>query len=57
MFKHAYFQQPSKAMVLGHMGRFYNNTGMSSLPGNDYVNILEATNTDNNSEDIVITRC
>jgi hypothetical protein len=38
------------------MGRFYNNTGMSSLLGNDSVNILPATNTDNNSEYIVIIR-
>jgi hypothetical protein len=39
------------------MGRFYNNGGMSMLLGNDSVNILAATNTDNNSEYIVITRC
>jgi hypothetical protein len=39
------------------MGRFYNNRGMSSLLGNDSVNILLATNRDNNSEYIVITRC
>jgi hypothetical protein len=39
------------------LGRFYNNRGMSSLLGNVSVNILPATNTDNNSEYIVITRC
>jgi type IV secretory pathway TraG/TraD family ATPase VirD4 len=38
------------------MGSFYNNRGMSSLLGNDSVNIFAATNTDNNSEYIVITR-
>jgi heme-degrading monooxygenase HmoA len=38
------------------MGRFYNNRGLSSLLGNDSVNILATTNTDNNSEYIVITR-
>jgi hypothetical protein len=38
------------------MGSFYNNTGMSSLLGNDSVNILAATNTDNNSGYIVSTR-
>jgi hypothetical protein len=32
------------------MGRFYNTRGMSSLLGNDFVNILTETNTDNNSE-------
>jgi hypothetical protein len=37
------------------MGRSYNNRGMSSLLGNDSINILAATNTDNNSEYIVIT--
>jgi hypothetical protein len=30
---------------------------MSSLLGNDSINILAATNTDNNSEYIVITCC
>jgi hypothetical protein len=39
------------------MGRFYNNRGMSMLLGNDHVKILAVTNTDNNSEYIVITRC
>jgi hypothetical protein len=39
------------------MGCFYNNRGMSSLLGNDSVNILAATNTDNSNEYIVITRC
>jgi hypothetical protein len=39
------------------MGRFYNNRGMPSLLGNDSVNILVTTNTDYNSEYIVITRC
>jgi hypothetical protein len=39
------------------MGRFYNNTGMSSLLGNDSINILAATDTENNSEYIFITRC
>jgi hypothetical protein len=29
------------------MGRHYNNRGMSSLLGNDSVNILAATNTHN----------
>jgi hypothetical protein len=43
-------------MVLWHMRRFYNNRGMSFLIGNDSVNILAATNTDN-IEYIVITRC
>jgi hypothetical protein len=38
-----------------HMGRFYYNRGMSLLLGNDSVNILVATNTDKNSEYIVIT--
>jgi hypothetical protein len=38
------------------MGHFYNNRGMSSLLGRDSVNILAATNTDNSSEYIVITR-
>jgi hypothetical protein len=37
-------------------GRFYTNRGMSSLLGNDPVNILAETNTDN-TEYIVITRC
>jgi hypothetical protein len=44
-------------MLLWHMGRFYNNTGISSLLGNDSINILAATNTDNNSEFIFISRC
>jgi hypothetical protein len=43
--------------ILWHMGPFYNNRGMSSLLGNDSVNILAATNIDNNSKYIVITRC
>jgi hypothetical protein len=38
-------------------GRFYNNRGISSLLGNDFVNILSATNTGNNSEYVVITCC
>jgi hypothetical protein len=43
--------------ILWHMGRFYNNRGMSSLLGNDPVNILAAKNTENNREYIVINRC
>jgi hypothetical protein len=39
------------------MGRFYNNSGMPSLLGNDSVNLLEATNTENSKEYIVITFC
>jgi hypothetical protein len=38
------------------MGLSYNNRGMLSLLGNDSVNILAATNTDNNGEYIVTTR-
>jgi hypothetical protein len=38
------------------MCRFYKNRGVSSLLGNDSVNILAATNTDNNSEYIAKTR-
>jgi type IV secretory pathway TraG/TraD family ATPase VirD4 len=38
------------------MDRFYKNRGMSTLLGNDSVNILAATNTDNNSEYIAIAR-
>jgi hypothetical protein len=44
-------------MVLWHMGRFSNSRGKSSLLGNDSVNIPAATNTDNDREYIVITRC
>jgi hypothetical protein len=39
------------------MGRFSKNRGLSSLLSNDALNILAATNTDNNSYYIVITRC
>jgi hypothetical protein len=39
------------------MGRSYNNSGMSSLLGNDSVNILATTNTDNSREYICIIRC
>jgi hypothetical protein len=39
------------------MGRFYKNRGMSSLLGNESVNILAATNTDDNSEYIFTTLC
>jgi hypothetical protein len=44
------------SVIMWHMGRFYNNRGMSLSLGNDSVNILAATNTDYNSEYIVITR-
>lgn len=39
------------------MGRFYKKREMSSLLGNDGVNILAAANTVNNGEYIVINRC
>jgi hypothetical protein len=39
------------------MGRFYNNTGMSSLLGSESVNIIASTNTDSSNEYIAITRC
>jgi hypothetical protein len=42
--------------ILWHMGRLYNNRGMSSLLSSDSVNILAATNAGNNSEYIVIIR-
>jgi hypothetical protein len=42
--------------MLWHMDRFYNHRGMSSLLGNDSLNNLAATNTENNSEYIVISR-
>jgi hypothetical protein len=38
------------------MGRFYNNGRMSSLLGNDPVNILAETNVDNNMEYSFINR-
>jgi hypothetical protein len=38
------------------MGRFYKNRGMSSLLGNDSVNIPAETNTDNNSEYVTTSR-
>jgi hypothetical protein len=41
--------------LLWYMGRFYNNREISSLLGNDSVNILAAMYTDNNSEYILIT--
>jgi TM2 domain-containing membrane protein YozV len=43
-------------IILWHTDLFYNNRGMSSLLGNDSANIPAATNTENNSEYIVITR-
>jgi hypothetical protein len=42
--------------IFCHTGRFYNKRGMSLLLGNGTVNILAATNTDNNKKYIVITR-
>jgi hypothetical protein len=38
-------------------GRFYKSSGISSLLGNDPINILTAANMDYNREYIVIIRC
>jgi hypothetical protein len=39
------------------MSLFRKNRGMSSLLGNESVNIVAVTNTEDNKEYIVITRC
>jgi hypothetical protein len=46
----------NKSLLYYDIWTIFYNRGMSSLLGNDSVNIPAATNTDNNSEYIVITR-